>query len=215
MRIRRKRLALCKPVPVSPEAEPTTRASDEERDVVIARLNAAAAEGRLTFEELSDRIGAALRARMRDELARLTADLPDVPIGSARPVPAASAAVRQQRQSSIFGDVKRRGRWTVVAHSSWSSTFGNVTLDLREASVLAPEIVINARSVFGNVDLVVPEGIHVVVQARSAFGRFHQDAGDDPIPGAPRVILRGGSTFGQVRIRKERLHERLLSWLTK
>jgi len=99
--------------------------------------------------------------------------------------------------------------------SSWSSLFGNITLDLREAQVAAPETVIDVRSVFGNVDLLVPEGINVVVEARSTFGQVQQDAGDDATPGAPRVIVRGGSTFGRVRIRNKRLHERLLPWLRR
>ena len=198
---------------MSSDPEPAIRASDEERDVVVCRLNAAAAEGRLTFEELSDRMGLALGARMRGELARLTADLPDGVSRQADAVPA--APVPKERHTSIFGEVKRGGRWTVVAHSSWSSLFGNITLDLRESQVAAPEIVIDVRSVFGNVDLLVPEGINVVVEARSTFGQVQQDAGDDATPGAPRVIVRGGSTFGRVRIRNKRLHERLLPWLRR
>ena len=52
------------------------RASDAERDAVIEQLREAAAEGRLTLEELTDRIEAAAGAIMRGDLAGLTADLP-------------------------------------------------------------------------------------------------------------------------------------------
>ena len=52
------------------------RASDAERDAVAARLHAAAAEGRLEPDELDERVGVALAARTRGELARLVADLP-------------------------------------------------------------------------------------------------------------------------------------------
>src|SRR4051794_41918996 len=52
------------------------RASDAERDATINRLREAAAEGRLTLEELTDRIEAASGAVMRSDLAPLTADLP-------------------------------------------------------------------------------------------------------------------------------------------
>ena len=53
------------------------RASDAERERVVAALGAAAGEGRLTIDEADERIAAALQARFRGELDALTADLPD------------------------------------------------------------------------------------------------------------------------------------------
>jgi hypothetical protein len=52
------------------------RASDAEREATIERLRVAAGEGRLTFEELADRIDAAGGSSTRGELERLTGDLP-------------------------------------------------------------------------------------------------------------------------------------------
>ena len=52
------------------------RASDAERDEVVSDLRAHAAEGRLTVEELDERIATALTATTRAELAPLLADLP-------------------------------------------------------------------------------------------------------------------------------------------
>ena len=46
-----------------------------ERDAAVAQLRDAAAEGRLTLDELEGRIGSALAARTRDELRLLLADL--------------------------------------------------------------------------------------------------------------------------------------------
>jgi uncharacterized protein DUF1707/2TM domain-containing protein len=54
-------------------------ASDADRDRVAERLRAAAAEGRLTPEELEERLEAAFRARREAELEPLTADLPVPP----------------------------------------------------------------------------------------------------------------------------------------
>jgi hypothetical protein len=54
-----------------------TRASDAERDATVDRLREAAAEGRLTLEELTDRIEAAANAVMRSDLVPLTSALPD------------------------------------------------------------------------------------------------------------------------------------------
>ena len=55
------------------------RASDAERDRVISDLRAHAADGRLSVDELDERIATALAARTRAELAGLLADLPRRP----------------------------------------------------------------------------------------------------------------------------------------
>lgn len=55
------------------------RASDAERDEVVSDLRAHAADGRLSVEELDQRIAAALSATTRVELAALLADLPRRP----------------------------------------------------------------------------------------------------------------------------------------
>ena len=54
------------------------RASDAEREQVIGDLRTHAGEGRLTIDELDERIGRAHEARTRRDLAALTADLPRV-----------------------------------------------------------------------------------------------------------------------------------------
>ncbi len=55
---------------------PTMRASDADRDVVLAELSEHFQAGRLTSDELEERTGQALQARTFGDLARLTADLP-------------------------------------------------------------------------------------------------------------------------------------------
>ena len=54
------------------------RASDEDRDRVAGLLQEHHAEGRLTAEEFSERMDAALHARTLGELDELMADLPHV-----------------------------------------------------------------------------------------------------------------------------------------
>ena len=52
------------------------RVGDAERDAAVARLRAHAAAGRLSVDELEERIGGALAARTRGDLAVLERDLP-------------------------------------------------------------------------------------------------------------------------------------------
>jgi hypothetical protein len=55
---------------------PSLRASDADREQVAERLRHATAEGRLSPEELEDRLGVLFATRTYDELDVLTADLP-------------------------------------------------------------------------------------------------------------------------------------------
>jgi hypothetical protein len=64
------------------------RASDADRDAVVAALSEHYQAGRLSTDELKERTGSALTARTYGDLSALTADLPGpVPAGS-RPGPA-------------------------------------------------------------------------------------------------------------------------------
>jgi hypothetical protein len=184
---------------------PDLRASDAERDAIIERLRDAAGEGRLTLEELTDRIEAAAQARTRGELDALVRDLPGPGPAPASP-PAAPIS-----QTSVFGDVRRSGPWLVPTHGSWQSLFGDIVLDLREAHIPAAELHIRAGTVFGDVDLLVPEGVDVQVRASTVFGDVRQEAGAAHAPGAPRIVLTGGTIFGDVKVRHQRLRERLVA----
>ena len=59
---------------------PEIRASDSERERVVTFLRDQTAEGRLTADELDDRVGRAYAAVTRGELQRLVRDLPDPPL---------------------------------------------------------------------------------------------------------------------------------------
>jgi hypothetical protein len=60
-------------------SEVELRVSDGDRDRVVEELRAHAADGRLTIEELEDRVQRALAARTAGEVAELTHDLPERP----------------------------------------------------------------------------------------------------------------------------------------
>jgi Domain of unknown function (DUF1707) len=58
-------------------ADNRVRTSDQEREQIAEILRAAMGEGRLTLEEGEERLAATYAAKFRDQLAPLTADLPD------------------------------------------------------------------------------------------------------------------------------------------
>jgi hypothetical protein len=69
------------------------RASDAERDRVADLLREHTAQGRLTLDEFTDRVGAAYAATTRGELNELVADLPVAPPAPDHGDPTAARAV--------------------------------------------------------------------------------------------------------------------------
>jgi hypothetical protein len=49
----------------------------------------------------------------------------------------------------------------------------------------------------------------VEVQARTQVGKTKHEPGS-AVPGAPRVVLTGGTFFGDIKVRRRRLWEKLL-----
>ena len=66
-----------------PMTDRAIRASDQERESVVAVLRDAFTDGRLTFDEFEERTAAAYAAKTWTELRVLTSDLPASPLPSA------------------------------------------------------------------------------------------------------------------------------------
>lgn len=164
---------------------PALRASDAERHQTIEELRRHAGEGRLTLEELTQRIDSASTARTRGELDRVVADLPAT--GTAAPAPSRRKATRFT--GVAFGDVQRKGRWRVAPQSRLLVAFGNADIDLRDAQIEGSEATITAFIAFGNADFYVPEGVDVDHGGLAVFGA-RGDYGSDAVPSAEAPLLR-------------------------
>ena len=155
------------------------RASDAERERAVEILRAAAGDGRLTLEELAERVEGALVAKTRDALEPLTADLP----APARGTDAAATGTRWT--VGIMGGGDRKGRWRIASRSTVVNVMGGADLDLRDALIDSNETVITVVSIMGGSDIIVPEGVEV------ELGGFALMGGNDlkvegPRPGRER-----------------------------
>jgi len=187
-----------------------TRASDAEREAVVARLRDAAAEGRLTVEELAQRIDAAYDARTRAELEPLTADLPApapgaTPAPVAAPGPAPPARTAPKLLLGIMGGGDHKGRWRIASRATVVNVMGGADLDLRDALIDANETVITVVSVMGGSDIIVPEGVEVELGGFALMGGNDlRLEGGRPAPGAPVVRVRAWSLMGGTDVRTPR-----------
>ncbi|MFG1807974.1 DUF1707 domain-containing protein [Streptomyces sp. NPDC049040] len=180
------------------------RASDDERDHVAALLGDALGAGRLTVEEHSERLEAVYAARTRGELAPITADLPAPAPGARLATPADLDPVR-----ALFSKVRRSGQWPVPPHTVARAGFGAVVIDLRQAVFTRREVVIEADSFFGKVEIVVPDDARVYDMGTALFGKRSQIGGrqdkdaDGGESDGPVVRITGRSVFGHVRVMRD------------
>jgi hypothetical protein len=132
------------------------RASHEDRDQVVEQLRMAAGDGRLTAEELDQRLEVALTARTYGELTALTKDLP------AGPGLATAAEPKDLVRIECGGSSARRdGRWVVPRRMEIRVASGSVLLDFTEAVITEPTLRIHAEVSSGMLTLITKPGIVV------------------------------------------------------
>ncbi len=176
------------------------RASDADRDRVLDVLREAAAEGRLTPDELDERMGAALTARTLGELATLTADLPEPEWLTADPGP-------QEPAPNVFridqrgGSVQRTGRWVLPERLELRPAWCDVTLDLTEAIITGPLLRIDLNMRGGSLLLLTGPGMR---RDRERPGHALHGPGDRPGPRAGRAGRAGGGAGRQDALRVDR-----------
>jgi class 3 adenylate cyclase len=177
------------------------RVTDAEREAMVARLQRACGEGRLTLDEFSERVGLALEARTATDLEVLTTDLPAL----APPAPQAPAIPPRHQTSWVIGIMSgsdHRGRWHPAPTTNALALMGGCTLDLRAAEMEGSELVINAVAIMGGIDVIVPEGIQVEMTGLAIFGGKDCRVPDvRPLPGSPLVRVRVFAFMGGVTVR--------------
>ncbi len=168
--------------------------SEPERERAAELLQKACGDGRLTLEQFSVRVGAVWAAESADELAEATAGLSQTPIvGSARTV---------DKVVTIFSESKRRGRWRLrEARLKLFTLFGSTELDLREVLTDQDVIEIAGSCTFGELKIIVPEGVEVDVTGTVVFSSRNLHLAAVPrLPGTPEVQVHITTWFSNVEV---------------
>jgi hypothetical protein len=173
-----------------------TRASDQERDAAVSRLQAAFAEGRLDDLEFDQRMRSALVARTRAELAGQLADLPDE---SAAPLPTAPGGQPGRFAVAYKSTIRRAGRWRVPETCTALVYKGHGLLDLRAAELSAPVTTIRAIAYKSRIDILVPPGVRVESGGLGVSTGSDVGSGDLQAS-APVVHVQGYAYKGDVEV---------------
>jgi hypothetical protein len=178
--------------PADPGRQPVPlgelRASHEDRDKVVERLRVAAGDGRLTAEELDERLERALQARTYGELVVLTVDLPATGGGQLLPQPDPSVQPKELvRIQTRSGHTERGGNWVVPKAMEVTVTSGSVKLDFTGAMITSRVLRIEADVHSGHLVLITRPGVVVdsdEVEVRSG----HVKTATPWRPGIPEVL---------------------------
>ena len=182
---------------------PALRVSDAEREAAVTRLRQASMEGRLTVEELSERVELAYAARTQADLVKVGADLPATVPGA--PVVASGEPDSSDWVVAVMSGADRKGRWRVRRRTNVVAVMGGADLDLREAVLSGPEVEITAVAVMGGIDVTVPDGVHVEMSGFALMGGNDDNTrGEEPPPGAPVVRVRAFALMGGIDVHRRR-----------
>jgi Domain of unknown function (DUF1707) len=199
--------------PTAGSDRPSLRASDQDRERVAEVLRNAAAEGRLTFDELDERLSLVWAAKTYSDLEPVTEDLPHagpVPPPAAEVTPAVSGAVSRfggeptsSAAIAIMGGFSRKGPWVVPADFTAVAIMAGGELDLREARFAEPVVRIHATAIMAGIAIIVPDDAEVHVTGIGLMGAFEHGPTGTAQPGAPTILINGLAFWGAVDVQRK------------
>jgi class 3 adenylate cyclase len=173
------------------------RVSDTDRDHAVTVLREHVVVGRLTLDEFSERVGLALRARTRDDIAGAMTDLPTLAVAEEE-----STRRRSRRRFvAVMSGSEAKGRWRLSGRTTAVAVMGGCDIDLRHAEIDGPEVVITAVAFWGGIQIIVPEGFDVELEGFSFMGGRDLKLRNVPrVPGSPRIRVRGFAIMGGISV---------------
>ena len=176
------------------------RVSDADRDHAVTLLREHVVVGRLTLDEFSERVGVALRARTRDDIAGAMSDLPVLAV-------AAEEGTRRRARRwfvAVMSRSQAKGRWRLRGRTTAVAVMGGCDMDLRHAEIDGTEVVITALAFWGGIHIVVPEGFDVDLVGLSLMGSRDLIIRNVPrVPGSPRIRVRGFAVMGGIDVKSK------------
>jgi hypothetical protein len=188
------------------------RASDADRERTANVLREAAGDGRLTMDELDERLDAVYAAKTYAELEPITHDLPGAGAAYVPPVPSPAATHDPTRFGgeptshgavAILGGFTRRGDWVVPKEFTAFMFMGGGEIDLREARFAEREVSIHVVAIMGGCEIIVPEDATVRVTGLGIMGAFDHSGSGTGTPDGPVITVNGVALMGGVEVKRK------------
>ena len=194
---------------MQPPDPASLRASDHDRQLVADLITAAYADGRITRDELDERLEAVLNARTFGELTPITSDLvtqgPRIQYATTHPaltaerLPVLSDPNAARRFHAILSSLSPDRGVHLPAHGHASIVMGEVKLDLRGGSLGADETVLDITNVMGTLKITVPAGVGVRDETTKIMAES-KIRGLVTSPGCPVLVIRGLQVMAELKV---------------
>jgi len=188
------------------------RVSDADREQAADVLREAAGQGRISMDELDERLELAYAAKTYADLAPVTRDLPrpgSAPSPAGRVAPSRIGGTPRNKVSiAILSGARRVGAWVLPRKYVAVAVMGGVELDLREAQFSEPEVTLHAYTLMGGIQITVPEDVDVDVSGIAFMGGFDHNASGPGVPGMPRLRVIGFAMMGGVEVKRKALKKK-------
>lgn len=193
--------------PDDPRGHNLLRASDADRELVVEALRRAAGDGRLSPDELDQRLEAAYAAKTYAELEKLTEDLPaagaPAPIAGSIPAQRFGGNPTSRLGIALMSGFERAGRWVVPRRFTGLAIMGGGGIDMRNASFAEQTVRITVLALMGGIDIVVPEDAEVRAHGLGIMGGFGgRRVTGSAQAGRPVIIVTGLAIMGGIGIRR-------------
>ena len=190
----------------APDNRPELRISDTDRDRTAEVLREAHAYGRITVDELDERLTSVYAAKTYADLVPITRDLPAVQDAAAPSQNVRSSRIggtpRFRMSLAILGGASRDGAWVVPPEYKAIATLGGIKLDMSDSTFAEPETVIKAYAVMGGMEITVPADAEVDVGAVGIMGGVDHGAEGPGAPGGPRIRIVGVAVMGGIEVKR-------------
>lgn len=167
--------------------------TDADRQRVVARLCRVAGVDGFDLDDFEQRVTEVWQVHRMGDLERVAARAPAPP---PPPIP-------REVVVAAMGARRRGGGWQPAPLTSVVAAFGNVRLDLTEASWDGRPLTVDAVAVCGGVEVLVPSGVEVRCEGTVAVaGRRAAGEASGSRPLAPRVHVVARALLGHVSVRR-------------
>jgi hypothetical protein len=192
---------------VPDDSLPALRASDADRERHAEILRTATGEGRLTMEELDERLDQVYASKTHAELELLIADVvvPGDHVTLNKRMPVNRREKGTNWLVSVMSGHDRKGRWRVGENLKVINVMGGSDLDLNDAELTDDHVHMTVFSLMGGADVRVPEGLNVEVSEFAFMGGNGIHLGETrPDPGGPTLHINVISIMGGTDVKRGR-----------
>lgn len=190
------------------------RISDADREKIAQVLHIAMSEGRITINELEERLTEVYAAKTVGDLKPVTADLPQhttaIEPATSRALGLPDSRIGGHPGSggsiAVMSGASRKGSWVVPPQHNSFAFWGGVEIDLRQARFAEKHSTITAVAIMGGIEITVPDDVNVDVTGVGFMGAFElEDRARTPpaSPTAPTIKVTGLAFWGGVVVKRK------------